>query len=232
MQFARAGLRDPELIRLDVERKISEKLKVRRERGPGGPQWATWTPFSGFLAADARVRLLAQMGFFLTRPDEKIPLACFVLRELLPRDQQTIVFVATRHHVELLSNRFAQEGLACVPIYGSMDLIARRTNLSKFRNKKAMSVRSRAPRRPPLTAAAWHDTPGSSSSPTLRREVSTSRCWTTFSTSTSRQRPSSSCTASAAPPAPAALASPCRSSPTRRCGAPFSPRLRWGRPQR
>lgn len=105
----------------------------------------------GFLAADARVRLLAQMGFFLTRPDEKIPLACFVLRELLPRDQQTIVFVATRHHVELLSNRFAQEGLACVPIYGSMDLIARRTNLSKFRNKKAMSVRSRA--RPPSPPA-------------------------------------------------------------------------------
>lgn len=100
-----------------------------------------------------RVRLLAQLGFFLTRPDEKIPLACFVLRELLPRDQQTIVFVATRHHVELLSNRFAQEGLACVPIYGTMDLIARRTNLSKFRNKKAMCGRLPAParcRRSPL----------------------------------------------------------------------------------
>lgn len=46
MQFARAGLRDPELIRLDVERKISENLKVRRgKRAPavGPPRCASCT---------------------------------------------------------------------------------------------------------------------------------------------------------------------------------------------
>ena len=70
VDFARAGLRDPTLIRLDVDTKISTQLR---------------------------------MAFFTVRQTEKPAALLHLLREVVPQDQQTIVFVSTRHHVEYLS---------------------------------------------------------------------------------------------------------------------------------
>lgn len=101
-QFARAGLREPELVRLDVDTKVSDKLKVRRRAALVAVMVAHHRRV-GASRHDSSPPT-PQLAFFMPRPDEKVSALLFVLRDLLPRDQQAIVFVATRHHVELLSD--------------------------------------------------------------------------------------------------------------------------------
>ncbi|KAJ0403029.1 hypothetical protein P43SY_009570 [Pythium insidiosum] len=103
VQFARAGLNDPELIRLDVENKISENLK---------------------------------MTFFTVRSGDKPALFLYMVRELLPADDQTIVFAATRHHVEFLHELLAANHIESSLVYGDMDQASRKINIGKFRAKK------------------------------------------------------------------------------------------------
>ena len=55
----------------------------------------------------------------------------------MPRDQQTIVFASTRHHVEMLYELLLTAGYACAAIYGSLDPAARKIALGKFRAGKA-----------------------------------------------------------------------------------------------
>lgn len=63
------GLKDPVLVRLDVDSKLSDQLKL----------------------------------FFLaTRADIKEAVLLFLLRTVIPADEQTVVFAATKHHVEYL----------------------------------------------------------------------------------------------------------------------------------
>ncbi|CAH0513218.1 unnamed protein product [Peronospora belbahrii] len=103
VQFARAGLSDPELIRLDVENKISENLKL---------------------------------VFFTVRSLDKPALFLYMVREFLPKDDQTIVFAATRHHVEFLHALLAANHIEASCAYGDMDQASRKINLGKFRAKK------------------------------------------------------------------------------------------------
>lgn len=103
VQFARAGLSEPELIRLDVENKISENLK---------------------------------MTFFTVRSNDKAALFLYMVREFIPKDEQTIVFAATRHHVELLHELLKANHIESSCVYGDMDQASRKINIGKFRAKK------------------------------------------------------------------------------------------------
>lgn len=103
VQFARAGLSEPELIRLDVENKISENLK---------------------------------MTFFTVRSNDKPALFLYMIREFIPTDEQTIVFAATRHHVELLHELLKANHIESSCVYGDMDQASRKINIGKFRAKK------------------------------------------------------------------------------------------------
>ncbi|TYZ63638.1 hypothetical protein PybrP1_009001 [[Pythium] brassicae (nom. inval.)] len=103
VQFARAGLNEPELIRLDVENKISENLK---------------------------------MAFFTVRSGDKPALFLYLVREFIPADDQTIVFAATRHHVELLHELLKANHIDSSCVYGDMDQASRKINIGKFRAKK------------------------------------------------------------------------------------------------
>lgn len=100
-QFARAGLRDPQLIRLDTESKVSEQLCL---------------------------------SFFTVRSGNKTAALLFLVREILPRDKLTIIFAATKHHVEYLQEVFSEIGLPCSAIFGAMDFEARKLNLERFRH--------------------------------------------------------------------------------------------------
>ena len=51
--------------------------------------------------------------------------------------QQTIVFAATRHHVEVLHEVLAKAGLSVACIYGTLDPAARKIALGKFRAGKS-----------------------------------------------------------------------------------------------
>ncbi len=69
VDFAKAGLRDPVLVRLDVDSKLSENLR---------------------------------MTFLWVRAEDKVAALLHLLQSKIPEDQQTVVFTATKHHVEYL----------------------------------------------------------------------------------------------------------------------------------
>jgi ATP-dependent RNA helicase DDX54/DBP10 len=63
-EFARAGLHNPILVRLDVEAKLSENLR---------------------------------MSFLASRVHDKPALVVYLIKDLIPRNQQTVIFVATKY---------------------------------------------------------------------------------------------------------------------------------------
>ncbi|XP_072978406.1 DEAD-box ATP-dependent RNA helicase 29 [Typha angustifolia] len=104
-EFAKAGLRDPQLVRLDLETKISPDLKL---------------------------------NFFTLRHEEKLAALLYLVREQIGSDQQTLIFVSTKYHVEFLNILFREEGIEPSISYGDMDQDARKIHLSRFRARKSM----------------------------------------------------------------------------------------------
>ncbi|KAM9338089.1 ATP-dependent RNA helicase DDX54 [Symphorus nematophorus] len=105
VEFARAGLTEPVLIRLDVDSKLSDQIKL---------------------------------SFFHVRVDDKSALLLHLLRNVVKPQEQTVVFVATKHHVEYLKELLSAEGVDCAYIYSSLDQTARKINIGKFVHRKAM----------------------------------------------------------------------------------------------
>ncbi|XP_006660129.1 DEAD-box ATP-dependent RNA helicase 29 [Oryza brachyantha] len=103
--FAKAGLRDPQIVRLDLDKKISPDLKL---------------------------------AFFTLRQEEKLAALLYLVRERISSEEQTIIFVSTKHHVEFLNTLFLEEGLEPSLSYGAMDQEARNIHISKFRARKTM----------------------------------------------------------------------------------------------
>lgn len=107
-EFVKGGLINPVLIRLDTESKISPNLS---------------------------------MAFFPVKPSEKEGALLVVLENILQvrsdrsdrKDPQAIIFVCTKHHVEYLTYLLELAGYLVAHIYGSLDQIARRQQLEKFR---------------------------------------------------------------------------------------------------
>ncbi|XP_047334167.1 putative DEAD-box ATP-dependent RNA helicase 29 [Impatiens glandulifera] len=104
-EFAKAGLRDPHLVRLDLENKISSDLKL---------------------------------CFFTLRPEEKIAALLYLVRDHLKSDEQSLIFVSTKYHVEFLDDLFKEEGIEASVCHGKMDQDARKMNTSRFRSRKTM----------------------------------------------------------------------------------------------
>jgi len=128
VDFAKAGLQDPKLVRLDAESKISADLR---------------------------------MAFFSVKQDEKDACLLVLLRDIIripigatdSNDQeqageakgkrvskdhftaphQTLVFAATKHHVEYLTTLLTAAGYAVSHIYGSLDQSARTQQMDQFR---------------------------------------------------------------------------------------------------
>lgn len=103
IDFARAGLESPTLIRLDVDCKISRDL---------------------------------QMYFFSVKHEDKEGTLLYLLRHSIPMDQQTVIFVSTKHHVEYIQELLKRNGFSSTYIYGSLDQAARKTHLARFRHGK------------------------------------------------------------------------------------------------
>ncbi|XP_071619512.1 ATP-dependent RNA helicase DDX54 isoform X2 [Heliangelus exortis] len=103
VEFARAGLTEPMLIRLDVESKLSEQLKL---------------------------------AFFHVRGDDKPAVLLHLLRSVVKPQDQTVIFVATKHHTEYLKELLTAQGIHCTHIYSSLDQTARKINIAKFSQGK------------------------------------------------------------------------------------------------
>ncbi|KAJ9675111.1 hypothetical protein PVL29_024167 [Vitis rotundifolia] len=104
-EFAKAGLQDPQLVRLDLDTKISPDLKN---------------------------------NFFTLRHEEKLAALLYLIREQISSDEQTLIFVSTKHHVEFLNVLFREEGIEASVCYGDMDQDARKIHISRFRSRKTM----------------------------------------------------------------------------------------------
>ncbi|KAH7888670.1 P-loop containing nucleoside triphosphate hydrolase protein [Phlebopus sp. FC_14] len=137
VEFAKAGLRDPKLVRLDTESKISTDLR---------------TAFFSVKQAEKDACLLA-----LLRDVIKIPLASTQTTvderdhegkvskgkskvktkyPSLTAPHQTLVFAATKHHVEYLSALLTAAGYAVSALYGSLVQSTRTYQMTQFLAQK------------------------------------------------------------------------------------------------
>ncbi|KAG5887596.1 hypothetical protein JTB14_025755 [Gonioctena quinquepunctata] len=99
VEFAKAGLSDPVLLRLDVESKLPTELKCL---------------------------------YFTVRPEEKLAALLVLLKVVIDADQQTVVFAATKHHVEYLHMVLDKVGISNTYIYSNLDPAARKIHAAKF----------------------------------------------------------------------------------------------------
>ncbi|XP_063769378.1 ATP-dependent RNA helicase DDX54 [Pseudophryne corroboree] len=107
LEFARAGLTEPVLVRLDVDSKLSDQLKL---------------------------------SFFHVRAEDKPAVLLHLLRCIAKPQEQTVIFVATKHHAEYLKELLDMQGVPCAHIYSSLDQTARKINLGLFLHGKVCAL--------------------------------------------------------------------------------------------
>ncbi|XP_069668807.1 ATP-dependent RNA helicase DDX54 isoform X2 [Periplaneta americana] len=103
VEFAKAGLSDPVLLRLDVESKLPEQLKL---------------------------------AFICCRSENKPAALLCLLKHVIKSDNLTVVFAATKHHVEYLHMLLTKTGISNTYIYSNLDPAARKINAAKFQTGK------------------------------------------------------------------------------------------------
>lgn len=119
VDFAKAGLQDPKLIRLDSESKISGDLRMA---------------FFSINQTEKDASLLSLLRDVIGVP----PRTSTNYEPAAPKDgamlsHQTIIFVATKHHVEYLNALLDQSGYSVSYIYGTLDHTARSIQMDHFR---------------------------------------------------------------------------------------------------
>jgi len=130
VEFAKAGLREPILVRLDAESKISSDLKMAFFFTKGGEKDACFLTL---------LRDVIGVPLGSTRPQgeeedqDKERKSKGKHREQFTAPHQTLVFAATKHHVEYLTNLLTTAGYAVSHIYGSLDQQARTLQMDQFR---------------------------------------------------------------------------------------------------
>jgi ATP-dependent RNA helicase DDX54/DBP10 len=118
VDFAKAGLNEPTLVRLDVDTKVPETLRMAffdcRDEGKSA----------------ALLHLLqVVIGHGKSSEDES--------GDQQKRRPQTVVFCATKHHVEYLHMLLDRAGISNTYIYSQLDATARKINAAKFSSKRA-----------------------------------------------------------------------------------------------
>ena len=120
VEFARAGLQDPQLLRLDAESKISPDL---------------CSAFFLVKSAEREGALLHILQDLIKMPTGlpgqiKRPRPS----QESPTNHSTLIFVPTKHHVEYLAALLRAQGYAVSLVYGSLDQTARKMNIESFRS--------------------------------------------------------------------------------------------------
>lgn len=133
VEFARAGLKDPNLVRLDAESKVSPDLE---------------SAFFTLKSADKEGALLHLLNDIIGIPqgqpktikESKANVGKKRKRESVPGNSldtptlhSTIIFAATKHHVEYLAQLLRLAGFAVSYVYGSLDQTARKMQVDDFR---------------------------------------------------------------------------------------------------
>lgn len=137
VEFARAGLQEPNLVRLDAESKISPDLQ---------------SAFFTMKSAEKEGALLHVLSDIIKIPTGQ-PRAAVRAKEEAdrnhkkrkrgegdgpkpnesPTEHSTIIFAATKHHVDYLAALLRHSGFAVSHAYGSLDQTARKIQVQDFR---------------------------------------------------------------------------------------------------
>lgn len=136
VEFAKAGLSDPKLVRLDAESKISSDLRMAFFSVKQAEKDASLlallrdvikVPYGStesFKEDDAESSGKHKKGKFKAKhPTHSAP-------------HQTLVFAATKHHVEYLSALLTAAGYAVSALYGSLTQSARTYQMNQFLAQK------------------------------------------------------------------------------------------------
>ncbi|EPS36075.1 hypothetical protein H072_10498 [Dactylellina haptotyla CBS 200.50] len=135
VEFAKAGLHDPSLVRLDADSKISTELEsvfftVKTEEKEGALlqilQDLIQVPVASSKSADE-----PEVG----EDGKKRKRKRFVNlpKNELSNPHSTIIFASTKHHVDYIANLLTTFGFSVSYVYGTLDQVARRNQVEKFR---------------------------------------------------------------------------------------------------
>lgn len=138
VEFARAGLQDPSLVRLDAESKVSPHLE---------------SAFFSVKGAEKEGALLHILNDLIKMPHglpegvrpetgENKPPSKRKRDDASngrgrPTEHSTIVFTATKHHVEYIQALLNEAGFAVSYVYGSLDQTARLSHVESFRQGRS-----------------------------------------------------------------------------------------------
>ncbi|ATY60217.1 dead box ATP-dependent rna helicase [Cordyceps militaris] len=132
VEFARAGLQDPSLVRLDADTKVSPDLESAYFSIKGGEK-------EGSLLHILHDVIKVPVG----KPEDADDSEKDSKKRkrgpdgpARPTKHSTIVFTATKHHVEYIANLLQWAGFAVSHAYGSLDQTARRIQVEDFRHGK------------------------------------------------------------------------------------------------
>ncbi|EKG19568.1 RNA helicase ATP-dependent DEAD-box conserved site [Macrophomina phaseolina MS6] len=137
VEFARAGLQEPKLVRLDAESKVSPDLE---------------SAFFTVKSADKEGALLHILQDIIKMPVGETEAAIKAKQKKIdskskkrkrdsdapsatdsPTEHSTIIFAATKHHVEFLAALLRSAGYSVSYVYGSLDQTARKMQVHAFR---------------------------------------------------------------------------------------------------
>ncbi|KAF8545384.1 ATP-dependent RNA helicase dbp10 [Trichophaea hybrida] len=137
-EFAKAGLQEPTLVRLDVDSKISQDLES-----------AFFTVSSSekegvliHILKDVIKIPMGETGITTIGEDgeskgkkRKRGSDSSNCKEA-PSSYSTIIFAATKHHVEYLARLINRSGYPVSYVYGALDQVARRNQVARFRSRE------------------------------------------------------------------------------------------------
>jgi ATP-dependent RNA helicase DDX54/DBP10 len=135
VEFAKAGLQDPKLVRLDSESKISSDLRmaffsVKQEEKEAA--------LLSLLRDVIRVPLGEPVDdAHAEDPSDKKKSRDKPRPDAPAEPHQTLIFTATKHHVEHISTLLTAAGYSVAHIYGSLDQAARTHHMNRFRRGRA-----------------------------------------------------------------------------------------------
>lgn len=132
VEFARAGLQDPKLVRLDAESKIAPGLQsafftVKRAEKEGALLHILQDVIK--LPIGSQTQPKSQDNDKTNTKKRKRGSAA----SEAPSAQSTVIFASTKHHVEYLTSLLKAFGYATSFVYGSLDQVARKVQTQDFR---------------------------------------------------------------------------------------------------
>ncbi|EAL88958.1 ATP dependent RNA helicase (Dbp10), putative [Aspergillus fumigatus A1163] len=142
VEFARAGLQEPTLVRLDTESKISPDLQnaffsVKSSEKEGALLYILHEvikmPTGPTEVSQQRKEEDASAKNLKNKKRKRAEMEKAVNTRESPTKHSTIVFAATKHHVDYLYSLLCEAGFAVSYVYGSLDQTARKIQVQNFR---------------------------------------------------------------------------------------------------